>query len=293
MRDAIATIGGFAVLGLVWGTQFLVIREGLRTMPALLSVSLRFAVLAIAAAIAARVTGAVASRGSFRARLAFGLMQAISFGLLYVAQKRIDAGIAGLLSSTTPLFVALLAHLFIREERLRPTTALALLLGFGGASLLVLGAKRWAAPAVSLAMTLVLLGELAGAANKVLGKGLLVRIPPLVLLRDMGLIVAVATAGGWLLFERDERVELTPRGVLAFAYLGLVASFGGSSLYMRLLRVLPVTTLGYLQFATALVASAAGVVIGHEHPAPGLIPAAAAILAGLAVLGWNATRVSE
>lgn len=194
------------------------------------------------------------------------------------------------ISATTPLFVAVLAHLFVRGERLRPETTIALILGFGGSAMLVISARRWGTSAISVAMVLVLFGELAGATNKVLGKGLVTRIPSTVLLRDMGAIVAVTTGLGWLAFERSAPVELSARAIAAFSYLGLIASFGGSALYMRLLKILPVTTLGYLQFATALVASTTGVIIGGEHFAPTSAFAALAILAGLAVFAWSTKR---
>ncbi len=109
----------------------------------------------------------------------------------------------------------------------------------------------------------------------------------------MGAIVAVVTGLGWLAFEREAVVDLSPRAIAAFAYLGLVASFGGSGLYMRLLRILPVTTLGYLQFATALVAAATGVVIGGEKVTPGSAVGGMAILAGLIILARSLKRASQ
>lgn len=289
-RDASVAVLGFVALSFLWGTQFLVIREGQVAMPALLAVSLRFTLLALAGATAARLAKASAPEGTLRVRALFGFAQALSFGLLYVAQKNLDSGLAGLLSATTPLFVAVLAHLFVRGERLRPETTIALILGFGGSAMLVISSKRWGTPAITIAMALVLFGELAGATNKILGKGLVTHVPSSVLLRDMGAIVAVTTGLAWLVFERAAPVELSARAVAAFSYLGLVASFGGSALYMRLLRILPVTTLGYLQFATALVASTTGVIVGGEHFAPNAAFAALAILAGLVLLAWSAKR---
>lgn len=289
-RDALLATAGFVALSALWGTQFLVIREGQVAMPALLAVSLRFLLLAVAGATAARLTKAAAPEGTLVVRALFGLAQALSFGLLYVAQRRLDSGLAGLLSSTTPLFVAVLAHVFVRGERLRLRAAVALLLGFGGSAVLVASSKRWGTPAITLAMAFVLVGELAGAANKVLGKGLVTRVPSTILLRDMGATVALTTGVGWLVFEREEPIVLSARAIAAFSYLGLVASFGGSALYMRLLRILPLTTLGYLQFATALVASTTGGVIGGERLAPSAAFGAVAILVGLVLLVWSANH---
>ena len=87
-----------------------------------------------------------------------------------------------------------------------------------------------------LAVAAILLGEVAGATNKVLAKQLTADVPAPVLLRDMGLVVTVATAAASLIFERELPMKFTPAAVAAFVYLGLVASFAASGLYLVLLR---------------------------------------------------------
>ena len=71
-RDALLAAGGFVALSVLWGTQFLVIREGQVAMPALLAVSLRFSLLAVAGATAARLTNAVAPEGTLGVRAQIG-----------------------------------------------------------------------------------------------------------------------------------------------------------------------------------------------------------------------------
>ena len=109
---------GLVVLALVWGTQFLIIKSGQATLPPLTTAALRFAIVTAAAQVAVFVTGATAPVETRIRRTSFGVTLAISFGLLYWAQSRIPSALAGVLSATTPLFVALLAHRFVADEKL-------------------------------------------------------------------------------------------------------------------------------------------------------------------------------
>ena len=75
----------------------------------------------------------------------------------------------------------------------------------------------------------------------------------------------------------------------AFVYLALVASFGASGLYLVLLRRYTVTAMAYLQFATAAVAAAAGVLCGREHLGSSLAAGIVAVIGGLLMLARGRT----
>jgi drug/metabolite transporter (DMT)-like permease len=279
---------GLAALALVWGTQFLVIKRGQADLPPLMTAALRFAVLALAAQAAVLVTHARAPFGARLRRASFGVTQAVSFGLLYWAQSRIPSALAGVLSATNPLLVALLAHRFVIGERLSLARAGALALGFAGVSMIVVGTRTSNGVAETIAVAAILAGELASATNKVLAKQLVTTVPAPLLLRDMGLIVAALTGLASFCFERNLPIRFTTSSVLAFAYLGLVASFAASSLYLVLLRRYALTAMAYLQFATATVAAAAGVLLGGEHLGAALAVGVAAVIGGLFLLSKTA-----
>lgn len=272
---------GLLVLAFVWGTQFLVIKLGQINLPPLMTAALRFAVLTVAAQVAVFLTGAKAPPQERLRRLSFGVMQAISFGALYWAESRIPSAIAGVLTATNPLLVAMFAHNFMADERLTPSRSAAMMLGFAGVSMIVLGTQSTGGVYESIAVVAILAGELASATNKVLAKQLTTNVPAPVLLRDMGLIVTLLIGLASFYFERHLPMTFTPASVLAFAYLGLVASFAASSLYLILLRRYTVTAMAYLQFATAAVAAAVGVFLGGEHLGTSLAPGVLAVLGGL------------
>lgn len=275
---------GLVALALVWGTQFLVIKAGQVDLPPLLTATLRFAVLTAAAQVAVVVTHSRAPLEARLRRVSFGITQAIAFGLLYWAQGRIPSALAGVLSATTPLFVAMFAHRFVAGEQLSHARAAALILGFTGVSLIVSDTRSATGAAEAVAVLAILVGELASATNKVLAKHLTVTVPAPLLLRDMGLIVTILIGLASFYFERNLPLKFTPASVLAFAYLGLVASFAASGLYLILLRRYTVTAMSYLQFATAAVAALAGVLLGGERLSKSLILGILAVLGGLLLL---------
>lgn len=283
-RRRVATAAGFVGLTVVWGTQFLVIKHGQISLPPLLTAALRFAVLTGAAQVAVMVTRSRAPEGRWRGRLTFGVAQALSFGLLYWAQGHLASSLAGVLSAITPLLVALLAHRFIPGERLTLRRSSALLIGFLGLSLIVWQTRPSEGTVATLAVVAILLGEAVTAANRVLAKKLTVVLPAPVLLRDMGLVVTVLIGLASLALEREQPMHFSPVAVASFAYLGLIASFASSGVYLVLLRRFAVTSMSYLQFTTAAVAAGAGVWIGGERLTASAAVGALAVLVGLLLI---------
>jgi drug/metabolite transporter (DMT)-like permease len=277
---------GFVALALIWGTQFLIIRCGQQSLPPLLTVALRFLILAFIAHLLAALFQRHAPPGTGAARLAFGALQALSMSLLYWAESQIESAIAAIVIMSEPLFVAMLAPLLISGERLSARAIVALSCGFAGVSLMIARQPiEGGTGNLQLIATLAVAGSaVVGAFARILGKDLVARLPPLVMLRDTGWIVATLALGGWFAFERGRPTSFSAEAILAFVYLGVVASAAASGLYLVLLRRYRVTSMTYLQFVTALVGVATGVVLGRERI--GVLGAAGAVivLVGLAVL---------
>lgn len=278
---------GLTFLSLVWGTQFLVIKVGQRSLPPLLTVALRFAIVALVSQAAVLVTGArsLSTEPHRWTRLGYGIAQALCMCLLYAAEAHMSSAVAGVLLATTPFFVALLAHLVLEGDRISGAKLAATTLGFAGIGVVMLGGVDDTPEAPTMAVLAVLAAALFGAVNKVLSKRLTHLLPAPVMLRDLGAIVAVAAALASLLLERDRAMSFSLEALAASLYLGLIASASASTLYLVLLRRFTVSSLAYLQFVTALVAVVTGVSIGAEALRTTTVLGAALVLAGLWVLG--------
>jgi len=147
----------------VWGTNFVVIKWALGTLPPLLLGALRFA-LAFAPAALFVTRPAV----SWRTLAAYGvLIGAGQFGLLFIALRvHITPGLASLVVQTQVFFTIGLA-MALAGERVRGFQVVALALAGAGLALIALNTDASTTP---LGIVLVLLAALAWAAGNLVAK---------------------------------------------------------------------------------------------------------------------------
>ena len=123
------------LIGSIWGSSFLFMKVLLDDISPIEIVAGRlfFGMLAIGLfvgwrRIRVRVTPLLIVQMSF---LAF-IGNIIPFGLIAWGEEHIDSGIAGVLNSTMPIFTAILAAIFLAEERITPMRLAGIALGFAG-----------------------------------------------------------------------------------------------------------------------------------------------------------------
>ena len=100
----------FAAIYLIWGSTFLAIRYAIETLPGFLMAAVRFVMAGAVLCIWARMNGAKLADGHPR-RAAFMsglLLLLVGHGSVVLAVHWVPSGIAALLMSTTPLWVALM-----------------------------------------------------------------------------------------------------------------------------------------------------------------------------------------
>jgi len=142
----------------VWGTNFVVIRAALDTLPPLLFAALRFALAFLPAALFVARPGV-----PWRTLAAYGvLIGAGQFGLLFVAMRSdITPGLASLVIQTQVFFTIGLA-LALGRERMKPVQLGALLLAASGLAII---AWHLDASVTPLGLALTLAAALAWAAG--------------------------------------------------------------------------------------------------------------------------------
>lgn len=271
-------VGAVALLSVVWGTQYLVIRVVRDDASAEAGVALRFLLVAVVGQALVVATGARAPQGRALERIAVGACQAGSMLLLYRAERFIESAWASVLMATTPLFVVAFAAGMFPNERATPRVVSSLVVGFGGV-LLFVGPLRGD---VALSPVLALLGAaLLAALAKVAARRLSPGVSPSVMLRDLGVVVLVIVAP----FSWQGGLQMTSVGLAAHAYLGVVASAAATGVYFWLLARVPLTKLAYLPFSSAGVGVVVGLCAG-ERLAPFALLGAAAVFAGGLLLAW-------
>ncbi|WP_020593077.1 DMT family transporter [Kiloniella laminariae] len=127
-------------LSLLWGGSFFFNGVAVQELPPLTVVVCRVALAAIALFIALRIIGQKMPRdlSVWRAFFVMGLLNnVLPFTLIVWGQIHVASGVASILNATTPLFTALIAHLCTSDEKLTPSRAIGVLLGFAGVSVLI------------------------------------------------------------------------------------------------------------------------------------------------------------
>ena len=141
----------FAVLALVWGSNFLFMKWAAETISPAQTTLLRVLFGFLPVAAYALRTGAL-SRAHVRHLHHFVVMSVLATSVYYFAfasgAALLPSGIAGALAGSIPLFSLVGAAIWLRGEQLTPPRVAGVLVGFGG---VVLVARPWEAGAVSMA----------------------------------------------------------------------------------------------------------------------------------------------
>jgi drug/metabolite transporter (DMT)-like permease len=312
-----ATLG---LLTLIWGTTWAAIRLGLRGIPPFTGVALRFAIgaaalLAAARALGVRMRGAAASAPGtsvaastapiaaaaptpaapaaaalpqswpWRVWMVNGLMTFfIPYGLVYWAEQWVPSGLTAVLFATSPLWVALAAHLALPAERLRAATAAGVLLGFAGVAVIFSEDLRaLGGPRVAGAAALLLLAPLTASIGVVAMKRWAAGMHPLTIVAMPMALTAAAMGCVALATEAGQPVRLAGLPLAALLYLALCGSALSFTLYFWLLGRLPATTLSLINYLTPIVALLIGGAALGEPFTARTLAGSALVVGGVAV----------
>jgi drug/metabolite transporter (DMT)-like permease len=275
---------------IAWGSTYLAIKYVVETMPPLLTASVRFLVAgAVMYAIGIR-SGDRSDRPTaahWRASAIIGTALLLGGnGLVNLAEQRpLGSGTTALLIATVPLWLALFDRIWFGARLSRPVVA-GLVLGFGGAALLV--RPPTSAHAIDLTGAL-----LAIAASAIWAAGsLYARAAPLPkrpsVSTGMEMIcggVALGLAG----IARGELAQIhfarfSASSLFGLAYLIVGGSWIGFTAYVWLIRNVRTTIAGTYAFVNPLVAVLLGYVFRDEKLTVITAIAGAIIVAAVALI---------
>lgn len=185
------------------------------------------------------------------------------FFVITTAQKTIDSSLAALYVAATPLFVAAMAHLFFRDERVTPKLALGLLVGFAGIAVLFgPDALSNIGSASVVAQLLCLLGTLFYAVNTIMARAA-PPMPPLVLSAGF---VSLAAVFSWVGLPSVDfsALDPAPSAWIGVIGLGIFPTATASLLYMMLVARTSATFLSLTGYTIPVVSAAIGYVAFGE-----------------------------
>jgi drug/metabolite transporter (DMT)-like permease len=125
----------YVMLALIWGSSFLLMKVGLRTMAPLQISSLRILAGTVTLVVLLTATGGRLPRQ----RRVWGhlvvsgvFLTALPFSLFAAGEERVSSALAGIGNATTPLAAVFFALLLLPSDRLSPRKLTAVLVGFAG-----------------------------------------------------------------------------------------------------------------------------------------------------------------
>jgi drug/metabolite transporter (DMT)-like permease len=290
-----------AAVYVVWGSTYLAIRVGVRTMPPFLMAGTRFLIaggLLFAWAVRRGDTAGDPLRWpQWRSALIVGaLLLAGGNGGVSWAEQRVPSGVASLLIALVPMWMAVFL-VVLGNERVRLRTAAGLAVGFSGTALLIraTGSGSGTGAADVLGIVVLIGASISWAVGSVWSRGMPLAKRPLVatgmemiLGGAVLLVVGLATGelGGFSLRQ------VSGESFAGLLYLITVGSWVGFAAYMWLLRNAPTPLVSTYAYVNPVVAVFLGWAILSE-PLSWLTLVAALLIVGSVALIVSSPKPPE
>lgn len=284
----------FITLGFLWGSSYLFIKigvdAGLQPFTLIMfRLLIGFALLAAVVAIAReplprepRMYGHLAVMGAINI--------AIPFSLITFAEQAVDSSLAAVINSAVPLFVIVIAALFLKGETITVARIAGLAVGFVGVAVLV-GFDVADLGSANAVGELALIGStFAYAIGNVYAKrnvqGLRPMIPA-VFQVFFGLIITTVLA---FAFERPMDVAWTFETVAVVVWLGLLGSGLAYLAYFRILQRWGATRTSMVAYLLPIYGIALGALVLSEPISWTTILGTVLVIGGIAIVNgrWGA-----
>jgi drug/metabolite transporter (DMT)-like permease len=160
----IKVVLAFAAVYLIWGSTYLAIQIAIQTLPVFLMAGCRFLVAGSVLYAVARRGVSQPTGGQWRlAALVGGLLLLGGNGLVVFGQQHVPSGLAALLVSSLPLWMAMINWMFFDGTRPTVRTVFSVVIGLVGVAMLLGGSKLYAEPDKYIYALAVLLAPISWA----------------------------------------------------------------------------------------------------------------------------------
>ena len=287
----------FWLLGVVWGSSFLLIKVAVEDLGPLPLVSIRIGLAALFMAAFLVLTGRrlPSGRQERLALLFVGVMNtAVPFTLITWGEQNIDSGLATVLNATVPLWTLIFAHVALTDERFSPQKLLGLLIGFAGVALLA-SRNGSAGSENSLAgQAAVLIASAFYAMSAVVIRRYLRKVEPLTIAGTSLIVGGIAIVPVTLATVRPLPAldALSTTTVLATLTLALLNTVFAYFLFYHLIDTWGATRTTLVTYVMPPVGVTLGWLLLDEPVDWKIVVGAALILGGLVAVNWRRTPVA-
>ena len=272
-------------LCIVWSSTWLAIKVGLRDLPPISFVAIRFVIAAAALVLVSlgRVRLWPLNRGDYLTLAFTGiLMFGLNYALLFWGELHISSGLAAVLQATIPIFGMLFAHWLLPDEPLRWQKLVGALLALGGVALICGRLLDFAGVWAFWGGVGIALGGGAAAFSNVLIKKRSIQIAPAMLAAwQMIFGVIPLLLLGFIVDGNPMRFHWTSMSIFCLLYLAIIGSSFTFLLLYWLLPRMTVTNLQTISLITPPGAVMLGWALGGEKFPLWSLLGAAVVLVGV------------
>lgn len=263
----------------LWGSQYVISKIALRTVPPVTLLALRYLVSVPALFIVLRLRHALTpiKKGDWPILFAIGFTGYFaSFCLQMLGINRLTGSVSSLLGAMNPIFIPILAAFFL-HERITPAKIACVALSMAGVVVIVGVDGTVDASGALLMLASVFLWSTASIIiRRVSG-----RYDPMQIAL-ITILCALPFTGGWSLIElQSAPCSFTLESVLAVLYMGVLGTAVTHSLWNYSLRVMDASFCSMFYPMQPLVSSILGVLFLHEAVTPGFVIGALMICCGI------------
>src|SRR5215471_20129861 len=269
----------------VWSSTWLAIKVGLRDLPPISFVAIRFLIaIAVLVAVSIGRTRLLPLRRNDYAVLAITglLMFALNYTLVFWAELYVSSGLAAVLQTTIPIFGMLFAHWMLPDEPLRLQKLLGAFLATGGVALICARLLSFnGLPAFWGGVGIALGGGAAAFSNVLIKKRAIDLAPSMLAAWQMIFGVLPLVILGLVAEGNPLQFHWTKMSIFCLLYLAIVGSSLTFLLLYWLLPRMSVTNLQTISLITPPGAVMLGWALGGERFPPWSLLGAAVVLVGV------------
>jgi drug/metabolite transporter (DMT)-like permease len=266
-----------ALLSMIWGTSYILMKKGLRSFSTYQMASLRILISFVCLLPIALRNLPKLNKNNLRSILIIGFFGSGIPAFLYpLAQTRIDSSLTGMLNTLSSAFTLAIGILFYKRKAIRSQIA-GVFLGFlGAAGLLYSGSFTINYYGLFVVLATLMNGVSNNEVSKAEGlNGLQIT--------SLSFFVLSPFALALLLSTDLHAVTLTPHWLQNFGYIAILSVLGSAfanAIYYSLVRDTSPVVASAVAYFIPIVATLWGI-SDNEHPAPTMFISVLLILAGV------------
>lgn len=274
------------LLACIWGSSYLFIKLAVASIPPVSLIAMRVGIAAVFLLAVMRLQGERLPKdaATWRMLLVQAFLNSIaSWTLLAWGQQYVDSGLAGVLTSTSPIFVFLITLLITRHEAVTGWKLGGAALGLAGVALIMGGPALGGLGRESAAQAALLAGAFLYGCGAIYGRRL-AHLSPTVASAGTMIWASLWLVPLSVVVDRPWNLQPSTNSLLAALTLAILCTGCALILYFRLARTLGSMGVASQSYLRAGVSVLLGMVVLGEHVAPAVGLGLLAIILGVAAI---------